>query len=105
MTFAWGEPIAERASSAPPLPIAGEHWDRRPQAVAARAADVGRERLAPGCAPGCAGGGWPDGERLGRPVRIGSVMIRLLRGYGITDQEISEGLARYAAAHRCAQAG
>lgn len=36
-------------------------------------------------------------ERLERPVRMGSVMIKLLKRYGITDQEISEGLESYAA--------
>ena len=35
-------------------------------------------------------------ERVGE-VRIGSVMIKLLKRYGITDAEIEQGLADYAA--------
>lgn len=34
--------------------------------------------------------------RVARPVRIGAVMIRLLKRYGISEAEIAEGLARYA---------
>ncbi len=33
-------------------------------------------------------------------VRIGAVMIRLLKRYGITDEEIKEGLANYALKHK-----
>lgn len=41
-----------------------------------------------------------DGSpRISKPVRMGGVMIQLLKRYGITDQEISEGLARYALKH------
>lgn len=36
-------------------------------------------------------------RRIAEPVRIGGVMIKLLKRYGITDAEISEGLANYAA--------
>jgi hypothetical protein len=32
-------------------------------------------------------------------------MIKLLKSYGITDEEIAEGLAAYAAKHKLAQAG
>jgi len=35
--------------------------------------------------------------RLGMPVRLGAVMLKLLKSYGITDEEIAEGLAAYAA--------
>ena len=34
--------------------------------------------------------------RLGKPVRLGSVMLELLRSYGISEEEIAEGLQRYA---------
>ena len=40
---------------------------------------------------------WPASElRLGREVKIGGIMIKLLKRYGITDSEIQEGLDRYA---------
>ena len=42
-------------------------------------------------------------ERGAGEVRLGSVMIELLKRYGITDEEIAEGLANYAK-KRC-QAG
>ena len=35
-------------------------------------------------------------SRIARPVRMGGLMIRLLKRYGITDDEIAEGLANYA---------
>ena len=38
-----------------------------------------------------------DGDRIGRPFRVGSVMFRLLKSYGITDEEIAEGIAQYTA--------
>ncbi len=38
----------------------------------------------------------PLAVRGGGEVRIGSVMIKLLKRYGITDQEIADGLASYA---------
>lgn len=38
-------------------------------------------------------------KRIAEPVRIGGVMIKLLKRYGITDAEISEGLENYAAKH------
>ncbi len=34
--------------------------------------------------------------RAGQPVRIGTVMIKLLKRYGITDDEIAAGLDSYA---------
>lgn len=37
------------------------------------------------------------GPRLGTPVRLGAVMLKLLKSYGITDEEIAEGIAAYAA--------
>ncbi len=43
--------------------------------------------------------------RIGKPVRLGSVMIKLLKSYGITDEEIAEGMAAYAAKTGLAQAG
>lgn len=36
-----------------------------------------------------------DARRLGKTVKIGGVMLQLLRSYGITDQEIAEGIERY----------
>ncbi|MEZ6137901.1 MAG: hypothetical protein R3C53_23685 [Pirellulaceae bacterium] len=39
---------------------------------------------------------FPFGERRYGEVRIGSVMIKLLKRYGITDEEIDQGLADYA---------
>jgi hypothetical protein len=33
---------------------------------------------------------------LGQPVRIGTVMLKLLKSYGITDEEIQAGLADFA---------
>ncbi len=42
-----------------------------------------------------------DGSpRIAKPVRIGGVMIQLLKRYGITDEEINAGLARYALANQ-----
>ncbi len=38
-----------------------------------------------------------DGDRIGRPFRVGAVMFRLLKSYGITDQEIADGIAQYQA--------
>ena len=35
-------------------------------------------------------------RRIAQPVRIGKVMLDLLRRYGITDEEIEEGLQAYA---------
>ena len=45
------------------------------------------------------------GKRLGMPVRLGAVMIKLLKSYGITDEEIAEGMAAYAAKEGLAHAG
>lgn len=42
--------------------------------------------------------------RIAQPVRMGSVMIKLLKRYGITDQEIAEGVANYARKHQQALA-
>lgn len=36
-------------------------------------------------------------DRIGKPFRVGAVMFRLLKSYGITDEEIAEGAARFAA--------
>ena len=41
--------------------------------------------------------------RLGKPVRLGAVMVKLLKSYGITDEEIAEGMAAYAAQAGLAQ--
>lgn len=41
--------------------------------------------------------------RIAQPVRIGSVMIKLLKRYGITDEEIAEGVANYARKHQLQQ--
>ncbi len=35
-------------------------------------------------------------HRIGKPVRIGGVMFKLLKRYGITDDEIAQGLFDYA---------
>ena len=43
--------------------------------------------------------------RIGTPVRLGVVMLKLLKSYGITDEEIAEGMAAYAAKAGLAQAG
>ncbi|MEO8272322.1 MAG: hypothetical protein ABI557_21620 [Aureliella sp.] len=42
--------------------------------------------------------------RIAQPVRMGAVMIKLLKRYGITDQEIAEGVANYARKHQQALA-
>lgn len=42
--------------------------------------------------------------RFAQPVRMGAVMIKLLKRYGITDQEIAEGVANYARKHQSAMA-
>jgi hypothetical protein len=34
-------------------------------------------------------------ERIGKPFRVGAVMFRLLKSYGISDLEIAEGIAQY----------
>ncbi len=47
----------------------------------------------------------PRSARIGKPVRMGAVMIKLLKRYGITDQEIAEGVANYARKHQKALAG
>jgi hypothetical protein len=38
----------------------------------------------------------PDG-RIAKPVRMGAIMIKLLKRYGITDEEIEEGMADFVA--------
>lgn len=43
--------------------------------------------------------------RIGAPVRLGAIMIKLLKSYGITDAEIAEGMATYAAQTGFAKAG
>ncbi len=43
--------------------------------------------------------------RLAKPVRLGAVMFQLLRSYGVTDEEIAQGLAAYAAKAGLSQAG
>lgn len=43
--------------------------------------------------------------RIGKPVRLGAVMIKLLKSYGITDEEIADGLATYATQAELARAG
>lgn len=37
------------------------------------------------------------GDRIAKPFRVGAVMFRLLKSYGITDEEIAEGIAQYSA--------
>ena len=44
------------------------------------------------------------GSRMAGPVRLGSVMVQLLKCYGITDDEIAEGLSAYAAKSTSASA-
>ena len=39
------------------------------------------------------------------PVRLGAVMLKLLKSYGITDEEIAAGVAAYAAKEGLAHAG
>ncbi len=41
-----------------------------------------------------------QGDRIGKPFKIGAVMFRLLKSYGITDEEIAEGVASYHAKRR-----
>ena len=43
-------------------------------------------------------------SRSAEPVRLGAVMIKLLKSYGITDAEIAEGMAAYAAKSGLARA-
>ncbi|MCA9130358.1 MAG: hypothetical protein KDB22_24890 [Planctomycetales bacterium] len=38
----------------------------------------------------------PAAQRFGQPVRIGVTMHRLLRSYGITEEEIAQGISDYA---------
>ena len=45
----------------------------------------------------------PEG-RIAKPVRMGAIMIKLLKRYGITDAEIEEGVANYARQHQPATA-
>ena len=52
-------------------------------------------------APVCAA----SGTRLGMPVRLGAVMLKLLKSYGITEEEIAEGVAAYASKMGLSQAG
>jgi hypothetical protein len=43
-------------------------------------------------------------DRIGKPFRVGAVMFRLLKRYGITDEEIAEGIAAYTAKRNAARA-
>lgn len=43
--------------------------------------------------------------KLAMPVRLGAVMIQLLKSYGITDDEIAQGLAAFAAKSGLSRAG
>lgn len=52
--------------------------------------------------PGCLS--FTRDARLAKPVRMGALMIKLLKRYGITDQEIAEGVANYARKHQQAMA-
>ncbi|MEM8735127.1 MAG: hypothetical protein AAGG44_12935, partial [Planctomycetota bacterium] len=41
-----------------------------------------------------------DPSRIAKPARIGTVMMKLLKSYGITDEEIQAGLEAYASKHQ-----
>ncbi|MFN3189821.1 MAG: hypothetical protein ACE361_04805 [Aureliella sp.] len=45
-----------------------------------------------------------DPSRINKPARIGTVMIKLLKSYGITDAEIQAGLEAYASKHQASLA-
>lgn len=45
-----------------------------------------------------------NGDRIGKPFRVGAVMFRLLKRYGISDEEIAEGIASYTAKRNAALA-
>ena len=78
--FVWDEP-AEATPPAAATPAAA------PLAAAPAAVAAERLRLT------------PQG-RIAEPVRIGAVMIKLLKRYGISDAEIAEGVASYARKHQ-----
>ncbi len=44
-----------------------------------------------------------EGDRIGRPFQMGSVMFRILKSYGITDEEITAGVAAYNARRKRGQ--
>jgi hypothetical protein len=45
-----------------------------------------------------------SGQRYGAPIRMGAAMIAVLKRYGITDQEIQEGVEAYASKFQTAAA-
>jgi hypothetical protein len=95
--FSWAEnegwnptAINEPAASTPATPVRrrplGSHEPRPSQAVAPS------DHLS-----------FDAEQRIEKPVRIGTVMIKLLKKYGITDQEIADGLASYASKRQSSQ--
>lgn len=95
LTFPWAMPQAEQASTiiaeSVDQPVA--RVDFAPQREVAVGAQV-EEDVAPSLREAL------DGDRIGKPFRVGSVMFRLLKSYGITDEEIAEGIASYTAKYR-----
>lgn len=108
--FDWEESAAS--------PSAQPSWESRPSPRRAEPLDR-RRRLGGGAAPGtghppaiiavpspgsreagCRDRYTDEGSRRrgGQAVRMGELMIQLLKSYGITDAEIAEGMEAYAAA-------
>ena len=92
LTFPWVQAEDEGTIVAESLvrpSIAVEITNVPPQAAAMVAKPVGVEDVAPSLTEAVVG------DRIGRPFKMGSVMFRLLKSYGITDEEIAAGVAAY----------
>ncbi len=104
--FAWSEqaevgvapPVARRPSVAKPTKQAA----KQPAAVATESAQESKPSQNVATGPSethsrtanCLS--FTRDARIAQPVRMGALMIKLLKRYGITDQEIAEGVANYA---------
>lgn len=91
LRFLWDEPelVATNTSSCTASREAAEHSSSSNNAKGHHGTNI--RQLAPK-RPECIN----RSTRIGKEVRLGSVMIRLLKSYGITDDEILEGVASYA---------
>lgn len=94
LTFPWAMPQAEQTSTivtqSRVQPVARVDIGSAESALTVVAA----EDVAPSFAEAVCG------DRIAKPFRVGAVMFRLLKSYGISDEEIAEGIASYKAKHR-----
>ncbi len=97
MTFVWD--VAETISPVVGHRIADAH---RPASEARNESSYSTPCIADNASIFCVEAGTGNGRlefinhRIGKPVRMGGVMFKLLKRYGISDQEIAEGLTAYA---------